>query len=432
MPYNHNKITLERIRWIGFGLLSAAYMLVFFHRMAPAVVANDLMQSFNTSAAALGSLAATYYYIYTALQIPSGIVADTWGPRYSVGISGLIAAIGAIIFGLAPDFATASLGRFMVGLGVAFVFVGLMKYNSVWFPEHRYGLISGVTLTLGNLGALAAATPLAWTLHWLSWRSVFVGLGLIAGLLSLAILIFLRNRPEDVGLAPLSASQAKRPANAEHWTKALPDVLKNRRLWPGFIGMFGCAGSVFAFAGLWGIPILQDLHGLSRDTAATYTSVMIIGLATGALSSGALSDWLRLRKPVIISYAVLGFIGWLIMLFGNWQPGALAYGLYFIIGFSAGGISAIYAAVKEAAKPQNSGMAIALVNTGLFLGAAIAQPLFGWILDQTWDGKIQNGIRLYSAQDYHNGLLLMTAYAFAGLLAACLLTETRCRNLLSN
>ena len=131
-------------------------MLVFFHRIAPGVVAGDLMQAFQTSGAALGSLAATYYYVYTVMQIPAGVLADTLGPRVSAGMGALIAGGGSILFGLAPDFGIASLGRFLVGLGVSVVFVGLMRSNTVWFSERRYGMISGLTILLGNIGAMLA------------------------------------------------------------------------------------------------------------------------------------------------------------------------------------------------------------------------------------------------------------------------------------
>jgi sugar phosphate permease len=150
------------MRWRICAILVLSYMLVFFHRMAPAAVASDLMQAFQTTGAALGSLAAMYYYLYTAMQIPSGILADSLGPRISVTLGSLVAGLGSILFGLAGEFSTASVGRFLVGLGVSVVFVGLMRSNAAWFSDRHYGRISGLTLLLGNLGSIMAAVPLAW------------------------------------------------------------------------------------------------------------------------------------------------------------------------------------------------------------------------------------------------------------------------------
>ncbi|MEN9849630.1 MAG: hypothetical protein RL368_2370, partial [Pseudomonadota bacterium] len=122
-----NAAHFERTRWTIYGVLILAYMLVFFQRIAPAVVSGELMQAFNTTGAALGSLVAMYYYIYTAMQLPAGVLADTLGTRASVTVGNLIGGIGSIIFGLASDFEIAAVGRLMVGFGVSVVFVGLMK-----------------------------------------------------------------------------------------------------------------------------------------------------------------------------------------------------------------------------------------------------------------------------------------------------------------
>ena len=148
-------------RWSIYAILVAIYMLAFFHRMAPAVISSDLMKAFNTSGAALGSLAAMYFYIYTAMQIPAGVLADTLGARATVTAGTIVAGCGSIVFGIAGTFATASVGRALVGLGVSVVFVGLFKSNSVWFSERHFGIISGLTVLLGNVGAMASAGPLA-------------------------------------------------------------------------------------------------------------------------------------------------------------------------------------------------------------------------------------------------------------------------------
>jgi sugar phosphate permease len=158
-----------RLRWRVFAILILAYMTVYFHRMAPGVVATDLMQAFQTSGAALGSLAAMYYYIYTAMQIPAGVLADTLGSRVGVALGSVVAGAGSLLFGLAETFEAASLGRVLVGLGVSVVFVGLMRSNTQWFSERRYGSISGLTLFLGNIGSILAAGPLAVLLTATSW-----------------------------------------------------------------------------------------------------------------------------------------------------------------------------------------------------------------------------------------------------------------------
>jgi len=196
--HSYNRTHFLQLRWAIYIILVLAYMSVFFHRMAPGVVSADLMLAFSTTGAALGSLAAMYYYIYTAMQIPAGVLADTLGTRSAVTVGNLIAGGGSIVFGLAETFEVASAGRFLVGLGVSVVFVGLMKSNSVWFSERKYGFISGLTVLLGNVGSILAAGPLAAVLNIYSWRSVFVAIGFVSIGLALVSWLVVRNRPEDV------------------------------------------------------------------------------------------------------------------------------------------------------------------------------------------------------------------------------------------
>jgi len=390
--------TFGRLRWTIFFVLVISYMLVFFHRMAPAVVASDLMQSFHTSGAALGSLAAMYYYIYTIMQIPSGVLADTLGPRISVMVGSLVAGIGSILFGLASDFSTASVGRFMVGLGVSVVFVGLMRSNAVWFSERHYGRISGLTLLFGNLGSIMAAAPLAWALGFFSWREIFIGIGVISLLMSVVTWLLVRNRPEDAGFPSVREMEGM-PAHApreQHWLMDLKNVYSNWSAWPGFWVNLGVTGNMFSFVGLWGVPLLQDAYGLDKTAASLYTTVSLLSFAVGCLFVGWLSDHLGLRKPVMIGTALASMLGWLAMILTPWQPGFYAYLLYGLIGVSASGFVVSYAAAKEVCAPANAGMAIALVNTGLFLGAAIMQPAFGWVMDLTWGGELLDGVRHYA------------------------------------
>lgn len=427
--YDH--AAFNALRWRVYVILVVSYMLVFFHRMAPAAVAADLMQSFQTTGAALGSLAAMYYYVYTAMQVPSGILADTLGPRVSVTVGSVVAGLGSVLFGLADDFSTASVGRFLVGLGVSVVFVGLMRSNAMWFSDRHYGRISGLTLLLGNLGSIMAAAPLAWLLGVFSWREIFVAIGVASLVMAVVTWLMVRNQPQEAGFPSVREMEGL-PAHAQahpHWLGALKAVYGNIAAWPGFWVNLGVTGNMFSFVGLWGVPLLQDVHGLSRTDASLYTTASLVSFAIGCLLMGWLSDHLGLRKPVILATGLMSAVAWLCLLFVDWSPGLSGFALYALLGLGASGFVLTYAAVKEVCAPRSAGMAIALVNTGLFLGAAIMQPAFGWVLDRTWDGVLVDGLRRYAWVDYRNGLWLSFGFAMLAVLAALRVRETHCRNI---
>ena len=191
---------MRRLRWTSYTLVVTGYMLAYFHRMAPAAIATDLQQSFLASGAALGALAAAYFYTYTVMQIPVGVMADTLGVRKIVAIGAASAGIGSIVFGMADTLAVATVGRILVGLGVSSMFISLMKLNSVWFHDRHYGTVGGLSLMLGNLGSVLAATPLVWAVSVTSWRNVFVAVGVFSIVLAVMIWLLVRSHPGEAGL----------------------------------------------------------------------------------------------------------------------------------------------------------------------------------------------------------------------------------------
>ena len=422
-------INYEIAKWSVFSILILTYILVYFHRMAPGVVAEYLMAAFHTSGTSLGTLSALYFIVYAGMQIPSGVIADTLGTRASVISGNFIAGIGSLCFGMADTFTIACVGRFLVGLGVSVVFVSIMKSNSVWFHEKDFGFMSGLTLLIGNLGSVLAAGPLSALLTTVAWRSIFIGIGLFSLVLAILSFLIIRNRPEDLGLpAPNRYSTSQQGPHSNHWLKNLFSVVSVLRIWPGFWIQLGMIGSLYSFMGLWGIPYLRDVHGLERSFAANHITTMLLCFAFGALFFGWFSDRLGRRKPLLIG-CVLGYaLSWLVLMYAPWKPGLPGLLLFGFMGFVGSGFVLTFAAAKEVIHPNLSGMAVSVVNTGCFIGTALMQPLFGYVADLSWDGKVIDGIRIYAQTDYQHGFWLMLVFAGIAIIGSFRLQETYCRN----
>ena len=424
------RIRLHRLRWTAFVLVALAYILSFFHRVAPAAIAGELQQTFQASGAALGSLAATYFYVYTLMQVPTGVLVDTLGVRRIVTLGGVVAGIGSVLFGLAETLLAASIGRLLVGLGVSFMFLSLLKINALWFRERHFGTITGFTMLLGNAGAVLAAAPLVWVLGFTSWRTVFVVLGIFSGVLALLTWFVVRDHPRDAGLPSMRELEGLAPhaARTGHWWRGLVEVAKNRDTWPGFFPAFGTAGTLLAFAGLWAVPFLRDVYAMPRDVAVLHTSWLLIGFALGSFFVGTLSDRLQRRKPVMLGGVGLYLLCWLPLLFQWPLSAATGLPLFFLMGVGAAGFSLVWAVAKEVNRPALSGMATSVVNTGVFLSVALLQPLVGWAMDLGWDGRMADGVRLYSAANHQLGVGILFGVAVAGFLGAFGVRETRCRH----
>lgn len=424
----------EAAKWSIFSILILTYILVYFHRMAPGVVSEYLMADFQITGTSLGTLSAIYFFVYAAMQLPSGVLADTLGTRTSIIGGNITAGLGSILFGLASSFEMACAGRFLVGLGVSVVFISIMKNNAVWFHAKVFGLMSGVTLLVGNLGSVTAAGPLSILLSIFDWRSIFVSIGLFSLALAIAGFFVVRNRPEDLGFVSPNPQLAKGNGRATRgsWQKDLWSVVTTLKIWPGFFVQLGIIGGLYSFMGLWGIPYLRDVYGLSRPDAAAYMTVMLLSFAFGALFFGWFSDKIGKRKSILIGGMSLYTSSWLLLIFSNWSPGLSGYFILGLMGFSGSSFVITFACAKEVIHPELSGMAVSIVNTGCFVGTALIQPLFGWMADRTWDGRIQDGVRIYSSGDYNSGMLMLLGFSVIGLLATCLVHETHCKNITVN
>lgn len=423
LPRNGGKGS-NSLRTVVLLLAVAAYLLSFFHRVAPAAIARDLAEAFQTTAASLGVLAATYFYVYTVMQIPTGVLADTLGPRKILTLGGLVAGAGSLLFGLAPSFEWALAGRTLVGVGVSVAFIAMLKLIAVWFDESRFATLTGITMFVGNLGSVSAGAPLAWAAQTSGWRAPFVAVGV----LSLAIAVASWFLVQDSPAAHRAAEPHRRHLDRTAWLTNLWMVMKNPATWPGFFVNFGIAGSFFAFAGLWAGPYFTQAQGMSRVVASNHISVYFIGFAIGCALIGPLSDRMKRRKPLMMGGAILHALGWWIWIANDALPAALTYPLCAAMGLFTASLTLSWACAKEVNPPLLSGMATSVVNVGVFLGPALLQPLVGWAMDRTWQGAMEGGARVYAAADYRQGLWILAAVAASGALATLFVRETGCRN----
>jgi sugar phosphate permease len=412
----------KRRRVIALAVVALAYVLSFFQRFAPAGIAQDLVASFNTSATSLGALAATYFYVYTVMQVPTGLLVDTLGPRRILFLGGLVAGGGSLLFGMAGSLDAALFGRTLIGLGVSVVFLSMLKVIAVWFEEERFASIVGLSMLVGNLGSVLAGAPLAWMAQTAGWRGVFIGVGIVSLLLGVLSWLLVRDRP-GTGAGPAAPTVDRTVVLI-----GLFRVLKNRATWAPAIINSGVSGSFFAFGGLWATPFLMQALGMTREVAGAHLSLFFAGFAVGCLVIGTLSDRMQRRKPVmIVTSHVYGAI-WLVWLSGVVLPQAVTYALFAVMGLATASYALTWACAKEVNPPALSGVSTSVTNIGGFLMGALLQPAVGWVMDRRWDGRIVDGVRIYAPADFQWGLALIAIVAWIGAGAAWFIVETRCRN----
>ncbi|HQR66716.1 MAG TPA: MFS transporter, partial [Thermoanaerobaculia bacterium] len=145
MPDAGGAPVTRRTRWIGWSVLALVYVVSYFHRTAPTVLAKSLMADFSATGAEVATMAALYLYVFAALQFVVGAVVDAWGPRRVVSGGALLMAAGAFLFSAARGLPVAYGARLVVGAGASVVFIGTLKYVAAWYRPDEFATLAGLT-----------------------------------------------------------------------------------------------------------------------------------------------------------------------------------------------------------------------------------------------------------------------------------------------
>ncbi|HOP75611.1 MAG TPA: MFS transporter [Bacillota bacterium] len=429
---------LNRRRWIVWTPLAFAFLASYFHRTATGVVADSLMRDFSIARAAdIGGLASVYFYIYAVMQLPAGILADTFGPRRTVLLALLTATAGAVIFGAAQNIPMLYAGRILSSAGVSLIYISIVKIHAEWFRTREFTTMTGLIVVAGSSGFLLAATPLAWMVEWFGWRTSFYSIGAYTLMALIFCWFWVKDRPAELGLPSMAEVEAwegtikrnekavePKPYNIKD---NLKQVLGNPATWWPFLASVAIYGVYMAFMGLWAVPYLMQVYGFSRVTASSYVMAMSIGTLLGAPIIGVISDRLALRRlpNLVVSSGFLAL--WLVFTFwdGGKPPVWALYPICFGIGLGMSGNNLNVACGKEVTPPAMTGMVAGLVNAGSFVGGALMQPLFGWVLDRHWQGVMEEGVRIYPLEAYQQAFMMCAVVLGLGVLFTALIKETR-------
>ena len=415
----------KSFRWLLFGMVGALYFLAHFHRMAPTVIARDLALSFDADAMVLGMIASTYFYLYSVAQPVVGYLSDTVGPRKVMAVAFMMAAVGSVLFGMAPNATIAGIGRACIGFGTGGVFIPALKIFSRWYRVDDFAVLTGFMLTIGGLGGLFSALPLTYLVMAVGWRYAFVAIGLLSFLLALACWMIVRDKPEDKGWAAIPSLGSLPPMPPDHGMglrTRLATVFGSFNFWMITLSTFFTGGVLITFQGLWAGPYLMDVFQLDR--VATGWALMLIpfGFALGGPTFGLVIRRLRLNdKKALVGSLVLCLGSLFALVFLRDRVYLfIVFPVLFVLGLVGGGTTPIlFTITRELFPPGLMGTATGLMNTATFLGTALYQPFTGYVLSQF--PAFQPGI--YPFEAYQRLIVIFLISYGAAIMAAALIAK---------
>lgn len=419
---NKNSIKFILFPWFICALGALFYSYEYLLRMSPSVMAENLMRFYHLTGAQFGYLSGSYYYYsYVAMQILVGVTLDKFGPRRLLTFACLLCAVGAYLFACSDHIIFAIIGRFLIGLGSAFAFVGAAKLATIWLKPRYFALMSGIIFCLGMVGAAFGDIVLRIIVDSAGWQTAMIAAAILGVILTLIIYSVVR----DVNPYFENPHLHHDSGMFGMW-EGLKQAFKNPQIW--LCGIVGCLLYLFlsAFAELWGPAYLAQAHGIDRVHAANANSLVFIGCAIGAPLWGLFSDFIGYRRIPIILGATVAIIAFCILLYVRSLSIPAIYLILFLFGFFSSVQILIFAVAREVTSVKISGTAIGLVNMLVMIGGIVFPPAIGKILDMHWAGTLVDGARIYSTHAYRLALGLLPLGIFVGILFTLCMRETYC------
>ncbi|WP_073311552.1 MFS transporter [Halobaculum gomorrense] len=386
-------------RHLMWATLAFGFLFVNFFRNSTAVLSGDLAAVFDATAAELGLLHSSFFYVYAAAQLPSSLLVDRYGPRrvVSVGLVGM--AVGVAGFAAADSFAVAFAARFLAGLSGASIYVTVLRFCANWYAPEEFATMTGFTIAAAGIGGVLATTPLALAAEAAGWRAVLYAAAVGVLLAGLAVGGFVRDRPADPADRPEGADSGTDTDSLREVFAGARRVLGDLNTWLIGTALFLIFGINFTVVGLWGVPYIVHLYDVPVSTAASAVLVANVGFAVGSPVFGALSDRTGRRTEVIVG-SCLAFVIAYGVVFVTVTPPLFVVALALFVGMGiTGGVSVAYTVAKER-HAADSGAATGTVNGMAYLGAAVFPAVLGAALDAYWTGRVVDGARAYSATGY--------------------------------
>lgn len=395
------------------------YCYEYFLRISPSVMAPELMSKYHLTGAQLGSLSAFYYHAYVPMQIVVGLLMDRYAPRRLLTFACISCVVGTVLFaGSHESLGMAQAGRFLVGFGSAFAFVGALKLATIWLPPHRFALISGMIMCLGMAGAMIGDILLRALIDSIGWQQTLYVSACAGVVLALIIWIIVR----DVN--PYAINYQHHIMSFKELFRGLWAALKKPQIWiNGFVGLL-LYTSLSIFAEMWGVSYLEQARGLSKVSAANANSMVFLGWAIGAPFWGWFSDFIRRRAlPIIVGSMMATVFAGLFLYLPKLSDMSI-YILLFGFGFVSSVQILIFAICHELSHIKIAGTAIALTNLIVMLGGSIFQPMVGKLLDYRWTGEMLAGARVYGVSSYNLALSVLPISAALAIVMMLFIRET--------
>lgn len=388
-------------------------------------ISADLMADFSINATQLGNLSSIYFYANLLFLPFAGMLLDRFSTRRIILITISLCTFGIGAFSFTHSMFLAYMFRFISGIGSAFCFLSSIRLASRWFPANKMALVTGLIVTMAMTGGMVAQTPLTLVVHYFGWRHALL-LDAVLGLIIICIIFLaVRDYPPHVTSDQNQNTRAKLQSIGllDSWRAAY----LNLHNW--LCGIYTCALNLpcALLGAIWGNLYLTQTQHLSSMQASYATSMLFVGTIIGGPIAGWISDKIQRRCLPMIIGVILSLALILTIMCVPGLSVSIYMLLFFLLGFITSTQIISYPLVAESNAHALTATSVSVVSFCAIVGYAIFQPLFGWVMDQHWQGAMINNVRIYTPLAYHYALMIIPIGFVVALLAVFFMRESYCQ-----
>jgi MFS transporter, OPA family, glycerol-3-phosphate transporter len=387
------------LNWATVGFMYASFYMCRYNMSIGNKAISD---EFGLSKEAMGDILSSFFYAYAFGQVLNGWLTDRLGGKPALIIGALGSVVANIAFGAASFMGSLWMFATLWGLNgysQSFGAPGFIKVNAAWFSQRERGTFAGVfgfminfgRVAIGQLGpAILAGMTLVglWQIPPLHWRWLFWIPAGVAFLVTIAVVLFVKNTPEDAGFHGVYKGEADHDEGDIHANlkEVLIQIVTNKFVWI-MACAYACTGAVRQTVDQWFPRYLQDVHKINLDSLLFAVVLFLIPFvaSAGSFISGVVSDKLFAGRRAPVAAGIY-CIEVLVILVASQMHGPVQIATAFVaVAFTVNSTHSLLgpAAAMDIGGRKAAAFASGCINSFQYIGAGIAMQILGRLLDRT-------------------------------------------------
>src|SRR5215472_370317 len=199
-----SRYAFSRDQVVAVALMIAFSIMSYFDRTIMSIAGPQIMKEFDLSATQMGSVYSAFILSYAVMMIPAGRVTDRLGPRLTLLLMGLSAAVftGLTALGGRPGLGS-MLGvvpalitiRLALGVGTAPLYPACGKMCAHWIPIAHQGRVQALIIAGSSVGGAVSPILFSWLMTLYRWRISFGIASVATATLALVWFWYVRDHP---------------------------------------------------------------------------------------------------------------------------------------------------------------------------------------------------------------------------------------------